>query len=153
MKDLKDLRDLIVYCDMDGVLADFNAEPNAVERFRNEKGFFKNLKPILTNCIAISLLINEGAKVYILSASPNKQADKDKIKWLKKFMPDIKKENYIFIRNGQNKSDFVREKGILFDDYGKNVNQWKEKGLKAYKIDNIYNIIYFVKNLRNTLAY
>ena len=32
------------YCDMDGVLADFFAEPNAVQRFETEKDFFYNLK-------------------------------------------------------------------------------------------------------------
>ena len=30
-----------LYFDMDGVLADFNAEPDGVARFRDEKGFFK----------------------------------------------------------------------------------------------------------------
>ena len=34
---------LNIYCDMDGVIADFNNEPNAVERFATEKGFFKKL--------------------------------------------------------------------------------------------------------------
>ena len=32
-----------VYLDMDGVIADFNNEPNALERFATEHGFFRDL--------------------------------------------------------------------------------------------------------------
>ena len=72
-----------IYCDMDGVLADFNAEPRALERFAVEPNFFADLKPITTNVNAIKQLIADGYKVRILSASPNKAADKGKRKWLK----------------------------------------------------------------------
>ena len=33
-----------VYLDMDGVIADFNNEPDALERFATEEGFFRDLK-------------------------------------------------------------------------------------------------------------
>lgn len=59
------LENLVVYCDMDGVLADFDAEPNAVERFRNEKDFFANLTPIAENLLGLATLKFLGAKVYI----------------------------------------------------------------------------------------
>lgn len=117
------------YCDMDGVLADFFGVDNAVERFENEEDFFFNLEPIKENVEFIRKLVESGESVRILSASPNKRSDNDKIKWLKKYMPFIKSRNIIIMRNGQNKSEFVKTKGlnILFDDYGKNCRQWEEK--------------------------
>lgn len=125
---------LNVYVDMDGVIADFNNEPNAVERFKNEKGFFKKLRP-LNEWGFSQLLANNSVNVFILTASPNKQADKDKKEWLKYYYPQIKKGNIIIMRNGQNKADFMKtKKGILLDDYGKNCEQWRERGNIAIQV-------------------
>lgn len=129
---------LNIYCDMDGVLADFNNEPNAVERFKKEKGFFKKLKPLERNVRALKELIkNKNVNVYILSASPNARADKDKIAWLKIHLPEIMKDNIIICRNGQKKVDFMKtESGLLLDDYGQNLREWVEYNLlnDFYKI-------------------
>ena len=131
----------VIYCDMDGVVADFNAEPNAVARFRVEKGFFFKLKPIEINVKAVKELARYN-EVYILTASPNPRADKDKIKWLKKYMPFIAKENIIICRLGERKVDFMKsDLGILLDDYGKNLQEWGYKrGNIGYKISESQTI-------------
>lgn len=119
------------YCDMDGVLADFFNEPKALLRFAVEKDFFYNLKPIMENVNAIRTLIKNGASVRVLSASPNERADNDKREWLAKYIPELKKENIIIMRNGQNKADFMKTKnGVLFDDYGKNGREWESANEK-----------------------
>ena len=58
---------------MDGVLADFNREENAIGKFDKEKYFFLKLKPIEENCKAINDLIRQGESVKIISVSPNKK--------------------------------------------------------------------------------
>ena len=125
---------LNVYIDMDGVIADFNNEVDALERFKTEKGFFKKLH-VMNEFGLNQLLSNKLVNVFILTASPNRQADKDKREWLKYYYPQIKKENIIIMRNGQNKADYMKtEKGILLDDYGKNCEQWRERGNVAIQV-------------------
>lgn len=120
-----------VFLDLDGTLARFNVK-NALERFDKEEGFFARLKAYKNIEI-----INELAKtnqLYIISASPNEQADKDKMIWLEKYLPNIKEENITLCRLGTNKAQIIQDKYniiidkecYLLDDYTKNLNEWEQ---------------------------
>ena len=121
-----------LFLDLDGTLAKFNSKRNALKRFDNEIGFFANLKPYkyieFVNTLALSGEIN----VYIISATPNEQADKDKMTWLETHLPNLAKENICFCRIGQNKAKEIKEQlnieidnnCYLLDDYSKNLFEW-----------------------------
>ena len=129
----ENLKNKKIFLDLDGTLARFNVR-NALKRFDNEKGFFANLlayKGIET--------INEMAKagnVYIISASPNEQADVDKIEWICKYLPNINLlTNVLICRCGDNKAEYLKSKGLtidnesyLLDDYTKNLIEWESAG-------------------------
>lgn len=139
MTDRKE-RKVNIYCDMDGVLADFMGADGAIERFENERGFFQTLKPIKNNVATIKSLIADGnVNVFILSASPNDQADRDKKVWLKVWLPEIADGNIIIMRNGERKANYIKTDGIniLFDDYGRNCREWL--GV-SYKVDRWHSI-------------
>lgn len=122
-----------LFIDLDGTIAKFNVR-NALERFDNEVGFFANLGAYKgveeVNKLALS------NQVFVISASPNEQADKDKMFWLEKFLPNIRKENITICRLGQNKAKVIEDKYsmtineecLLLDDYTKNLNEWESFG-------------------------
>lgn len=127
-----------LFLDLDGTLARFNV-PNAIERFKEEKDFFFNLKPYKgIECIdkIAKNNNNKTIEVYVISASYNEKTDNDKMKWIKKFLPNIKENNITFSRLGDDKAKIIEEKYnfkidkscFLLDDYTKNLNEWEEKG-------------------------
>lgn len=136
--------------DMDDTLANFNEQKNSLERFATEKDFFTNLKPskmLLRLQLALLDKKISPKNIYIVSASPNEQADYDKLKWLDKYISIIPKENIMFSRIGGNKATLFMERygikdlssHILIDDYTKNLVQWKNKGGKCIKYINDFN--------------
>lgn len=122
-----------VFLDLDGTLAKFNVR-NALERFDKEVGFFAKL-----GAYKGIEVVNELAKtnqLFIISASPNEQADKDKMVWIQKYLPNVSIDNITFCRIGQNKAQIIEEKYsikidnncYLLDDYTKNLNEWENFG-------------------------
>lgn len=132
-----------IVLDMDGVLADFFQEQNYMERFENEKGFFKKLKPISNNYKWVQRFIDLGFNVYVLSSSPHDRADKEKRAWLKKYIPNLSNDKIIFCRNGEDKADYMTDlsNAILIDDHTPNLIKWKIKGGKVIKYLNNINSI------------
>lgn len=122
-----------LFLDLDGTLAKFNNKKNALARFDNEVGFFANLKPYKYIEVINELANNENINIYIISATPNKQADNDKMIWINKYLYNIKKENICFSRIGQNKAEVIKNKlhitidnkCLLLDDYTKNLIEWQ----------------------------
>lgn len=122
-----------VFLDLDGTLAKFNVR-NALERFDKEVGFFAKL-----GAYKGIEVVNELAKtnqLFIISASPNEQADKDKMTWIQKYLPNVSIDNITLCRIGQNKAQIIEEKYLikidnncyLLDDYTKNLNEWESFG-------------------------
>jgi len=114
-----------IYIDMDGTIADFYGEARALDRFAVEPGFFYGLKPLPRNLQAVRNAIAHGEEVYILTASPNEQADADKIRWLSRHLGELKEGHIVIVRLGANKAEAIpTANGVLFDDYGKNCREW-----------------------------
>lgn len=132
MRDLNTI-DKKIFLDLDGTIAKFNV-PNALKRFDNEKGFFANLGAY--KGIEEINKIAETGIIYIISASPNDQADNDKMLWLDKYLPNVPRENITLCRLGQNKAQIIENKYnieinvncYLLDDYTKNLTEWENFG-------------------------
>lgn len=122
-----------IFFDLDGTLARFNIK-NALIRFDKETDFFEKLLPYKNINIVNELSKNNN--FYVISASPHKEADISKLKWLQKYLPNIKNENIIFCRLGENKAEIIKNKlkikidsnCILIDDYTKNLREWEQVG-------------------------
>ena len=97
-----------LFLDMDGTIAKFNSKKNALQRFDNEVGFFASLKPFAHLDSIDYLIVNNIVEVFVISASPNEQADKDKMTWLETHLPNLAKENICFCRIGTNKAKALK---------------------------------------------
>ena len=152
-----------LFLDLDGTLAKFNNKRNVLKRFDNEIGFFANLKPYKYIEFVNELANNKNVNVYVISATPNDQADQDKLIWIRKYLNNIKEENICFSRIGENKAKVIKDKlnitidnnCLLLDDYTKNLIEWQNLngiGIKRItsKADNSRGLWkgYCLKDLR-----
>lgn len=122
-----------LFIDLDGTVARFNVR-HALERFDKEIGFFANLGAYVGVDVLNEMALNNN--VYVITASPNEQADKDKMIWLNKHLFNIKQENITICRIGENKANVIQNKYnitidkscLLLDDYTKNLIEWEAFG-------------------------
>lgn len=142
----------MIFIDMDGTIANFYENKNYIEAM-HEQGFFYNLKPYKW-VKELNKWAENREDVYILSAClDNDFCEKEKVRWLRKYLPNVKIDNYIFCKIGENKAKIVNEilqkdkekmygMHILVDDYSKNVYEWELQ-------DFNYNAIKFVNGINN----
>ncbi|MDH6367374.1 MULTISPECIES: hypothetical protein [unclassified Breznakia] len=135
------------FFDMDGTLAAWNTVSSEEELY--EKGYYRNLEPML-HVVRAMKEISASDDVYILSSYLNDSpyALSEKKEWIEKYCSFMKKENCIFVPNGENKAEMVcnvfnrQELGqdwILVDDYNKNLKEWHQASGIAIKILNGVN--------------
>ena len=134
---------LNLYFDMDNTLALFSPKEQDEKLILEqmfEVGFFRNLAP-LDNCTSVLPMVAENLKnkveMFILSACiDTPHCRTEKLEWLQEHLPFIKKENIIFTKVGENKTDYITttpNTSILFDDYSTNLKQWVAWGGVAIK--------------------
>lgn len=137
-----------LFLDLDGTLAKFNSKRNALQRFDNEKGFFATLKPYKYIETINELVCSRLVEVYVISATPNEQADKDKLIWIKKYLNQINEKNICFCRLNENKAKVIKDKlnitidkeCYLLDDYTKNLIEWKNlNGIGIKRLTSLAN--------------
>lgn len=127
-----------IFIDLDGTVAMFNVR-NALKRFDNEVGFFARLRAY--KGIDKVNELAKGGNVYIISASPNDQADRDKMEWIQKHLNNVPIDNITLCRIGENKARVIESKYnltidkdcLLLDDYTKNLIEWESNGGKGIK--------------------
>lgn len=138
------------FIDMDGVTCAYSKEEVEFSEYYKE-GFFLNLKPHPGNLKMLKMLIDDfpNANFYILSSllAESEFIEKEKNQWLDAYLPEIKKENRLFVPEGFPKSEFIKEKvklskedvNILLDDYTVNLKKWKDDGFLGIKVINNIN--------------
>lgn len=111
----KKLRKKIVYCDMDGVLANFRKGVgrddygfNPPEMF--VKGFFRNLEPMPGAKEAMAALLKmDHIKVYILSkpTTKNLHCASEKYEWINEHFPQLLKRMFLACDKSHLNGDYL----------------------------------------------
>ena len=133
-----------LFVDMDGTLAVFKRVDELETLY--EKGYFLNLEPHINVVKAIKEIIGNhpDIEVNVLSAylTDSKYALDEKNAWLDRYLPELPKENRVFVPCGANKRDSieggVRPDDFLLDDYTKNLNDWQPPA-RGIKLINAIN--------------
>lgn len=136
-----------LFLDMDGTLARFHDADKLFVEAMWTQGFYTGLKPFENLVDGVRLFIREHPEVdvYLLSAVLDTEppfVESEKNEWLDRYLPEIKRENRIFTRAGDNKADYIGQIGPndwLLDDYNKNLREFEEAGAHAIKFRNDVN--------------
>ena len=118
-----------LFLDFDGTLAEFK---NVGPDIYSAKGYSRNLEPLHNVVKAAKMLYESGTfELFLLSAVlPYDHCIADKNIWLDVHLPELKAENRIYSKYGDNKYEALVKSGIIvesgdifLDDYTKNLIQ------------------------------
>lgn len=133
-----------LFVDMDGTLAAF-CKVTALEELY-ERGYFSGLRPQENVVTAIRRLARDpSVQVYVLSAVlfDSHYALDEKNSWLDRYLPELGREQRIFVPCGESKalyiSSYLCPEDILLDDYTVNLEDWRMHGGTGVKLLNGIN--------------
>lgn len=129
---------IIVFSDMDGVLAEFGiGEKHLI--LANVPSFYLNKRPIQTTLKALELLSKiDNVEIGIISNCHFIEQKQDKISWLKKNASFIKPENInIIVLNEETYTKETKD----FLKINKILNLVKDKNIKFFLIEDDHGII------------
>jgi len=129
-----------IYCDMDGVLVDFDKgyqDLTGIDLsgdFRNDEKFWDPINKAGYDFWINLKWMSDGARLWeyiskynpdILSA-PSRQNDSRvaKNKWVEREIPGA----HLILRSARNKKEFATPTSILIDDRKENIDSWTEAG-------------------------
>lgn len=133
-----------LFVDMDGTLAAFRKVTALEELY--ERGYFSGLRPQENVVTAIRRLARDpSVQVYVLSAVlfDSHYALDEKNSWLDRYLPELGREQRIFVPCGESKalyiSSYLCPEDILLDDYTVNLEDWRMHGGTGVKLLNGIN--------------
>ena len=142
-------REYTIYCDMDGVIANFDLEfkkisnglgPNEfITTFSKSK--FWNLidsagedfwsdMPLMSGANEMMRFIQDNfLHIRILTASTRRPESKSgKRKWIRQYFPFISDSDVIIVEERALKANYANSKSILIDDMTGNISRWNSAG-------------------------
>lgn len=143
---LDDVNEIQVYCDLDGVLADFEGtvqkmvgkfeqdlSPEQKRILSTSEGFWLNIPFLPSGRKLWSYIRNHNP--FILTAYPKwddeNKVRKQKIEWVERHLPGVPRSRILVVRR-EEKQKFAMAAGrfpnLLIDDYERNVKQWRQAG-------------------------
>lgn len=152
----EDLQKYQIYCDMDGVLCDFDAQfdhffGQDIASYEKEKGekalklaidkagveFWSNM-PWMPGGEELWKKIGKHGVIILSSPSIFDHAPEGKLKWIQQHLNPKPKE--VIFKQAKHKHEVLNDKSeveiehsVLIDDYQKNLTPWKEMGGVAVK--------------------
>lgn len=136
-----------LFIDMDGTIARFHDEVNYLEQMY-EKNFFLNLQPFNEAVEGLRLFIkqNPQVEVFVISSCIDGEPPycrTEKERWLDLNLPEVNAEYRLFPKMGENKALYIpggiSATDVLYDDYNKNLEEWREAGGISIKCKNNIN--------------
>jgi len=162
---MREERAMKIYCDLDGVLADFEAgyklinggvipdregkdDEDFYKPVMDSKHFWQDLPLMADADRLIGFLMSlENIDVAILTSPSRldfKRASKQKRVWVDKHYSP---ETAVHFRRGRDKPEFANSRSILIDDWEKNTRRWAEAGGIAVRHDNAEKTIDTIRTI------